>query len=164
MTAARREPTMRGMTGPAAPNLAPPNVGRLRIVLAEAARWYRERLLTDRPPLAVATLTDRGLVDLAAVTPAGRRWQLGYAPAGRGSAALVQHPRGAGFTDRELFDAGVAVPGRYAGVIDALRHRLVVPLVDDEGVVGFHRPSAVRRRHRGPQVGEHRDNRPVPEE
>lgn len=83
MTAARREPTMRGMTGPAAPNLAPPNVGRLRIVLAEAARWYRERLLTDRPPLAVATLTDRGLVDLAAVTPAGRRWQLGYAPAGR---------------------------------------------------------------------------------
>jgi len=137
VTAARREPTMRGMTGPAAPNLAPPNVGRLRIVLAEAARWYRERLLTDRPPLAVATLTDRGLVDLAAVAPAGRRWQLGYAPAGRGSAALVQHPRGAGFTDRELFDAGVAVPGRYAGVIDALRHRLVVPLVDDEGVVGF---------------------------
>jgi len=132
---------MRRMTDPAAPHLAPPDLGRLRAVLAEAAGWYRERLLRDRPPLAVATLADRGLVDLAVDTPAGRRWQLGYAPASRGSAALVQHLRGCGFSDRELLDAGVAVPGRYGGVIDALRHRLVVPLIEGGvgggGVVGF---------------------------
>jgi len=140
---------MNRMTDPSGPDLAPPDLGRLRAALAEAARWYRERLLTDRPPLAVATLTDRGLVDLAADTPAGRRWQLGYAPASRGSTALVHHLREYGFTDRELVDAGVAVPGRHGGVIDALRHRLVVPLIDSPvngrvegggvgaGVVGF---------------------------
>jgi len=136
---------MRRMTDPSGPNLAAPDLGRLRAALAEAARWYRERLLTDRPPLAVATLADRGLVDLAADTPPGRRWQLGHAPTSRGSAALVQHLRGCGFSDRELADAGVAVPGRYGGVIDALRHRLVVPLIDSPveggvdggGVVGF---------------------------
>jgi len=132
---------MNRMSDPAAPHLAAPDLGRLRAVLAQAAGWYRERLLTDRPPLAVATLADRGLVDLAVDTPAGRRWQLGYAPASRGSTALVQHLRGCGFTDRELADAGVAVPGRYGGVIDALRHRLVVPLieggVDGGGAVGF---------------------------
>jgi len=52
----------------------------------------------------------------------------------------VQQLRGAGFTDRELVDAGAAAPGQYGGVIDALRHRLVVPLiergVDGGGVVG----------------------------
>ncbi len=132
---------MNRMSDPGAPHLAPPDLGRLRAVLAQAAGWYRERLLTDRPPLAVATLADRGLVDLAVDTPAGRRWQLGYAPASRGSAALVQHLRGCGFSDRELLDAGVAVPGRHGGVIDALRHRLVVPLIEGGvgggGAVGF---------------------------
>ncbi len=132
---------MNRMSDPGAPNLAAPDLGRLRAVLAQAASWYRERLLTDRPPLAVAVLRDRGLVDLAADTPAGRRWRLGYAPASRGSGALVEHLRSLGFADRELVDAGVAVPGRYGGVIDALRHRLVVPLieggVDGGGVVGF---------------------------
>ena len=147
MTSARRGLTMRGMTDPGTPNLAPPDLGRLRAALAEAAHWYRERLLVDRPPLAVSTLADRGLADLSADTVAGRRWQLGYAPASRGSTALVEHLRGCGFTDRELLDAGVAVPGRYGGVIDALRHRLVVPLIDVStktgggagggGVVGF---------------------------
>ncbi len=136
---------MNRMTDPGAPNPAALDLGRLRAVLAQAAGWYRERLLTDRPPLVVAVLRDRGLVDLAVDTPAGRRWQPGYAPASRGSTALVQHLRGCGFTDRELADAGVAVPGRHGGVIDALRHRLVVPLIDGPveggvdggGVVGF---------------------------
>jgi len=132
---------MNRMSDPGAPNLAAPDLGRLRAVLAQAAGWYRERLLRDRPPLVVAVLGDRGLVDLAVDTPAGRRWQLGYAPASRGSGALVEHLRSLGFADRELVDAGVAVPGRYGGVIDALRHRLVVPLieggVDGGGVVGF---------------------------
>jgi len=126
-----------GMTDPAGPDLAPPDLGRLRAAMAEAARWYRERLLSDRPPLAVATLADRGLVDLAADTPPGRRWQLGYAPASRGSTEVLEHLRGSGFTDRELANAGVAVPGRHGEAIDALRHRLLVPLVDAGGVVGF---------------------------
>ncbi len=125
------------MTDPAGPDLAPPDLGRLRAAMAGAARWYRERLLSDRPPLAVATLADRGLIDLAADTSPGRRWQLGYAPASRGCNEVVEHLRGSGFTDPELVDAGVAVPGRHDGVIDALRHRLVVPLVDGGGVVGF---------------------------
>jgi len=129
------------MTDPAGPDLVPPDLGRLRADLTGAARWYRERLLSDRPPLAVATLADRGLVDLAADTPPGRRWQLGYAPASGGSNEVLEHLRGSGFTDRELVDAGVAVPGRHGAVIGALRHRLVVPLIDSGvdggGVVGF---------------------------
>jgi len=130
-----------GMTDPVGPDLAPPDLGRLRAALAEAAAWYRERLLTDRPPLAVATLADRGLVDLAADTSPGRRWQLGYAPVSRGCNEVLEHLRGCGFTDHELVDAGVAVPGRHGALIDALRHRLVVPLIDSGvdggGVVGF---------------------------
>jgi len=108
------------MTDPAGPDLVPPDLGRLRADLTGAARWYRERLLSDRPPLAVATLADRGLVDLAADTPPGRRWQLGYAPASGGSNEVLEHLRGSGFTDRELVDAGVAVPGRHGAVIGAL--------------------------------------------
>ncbi len=91
---------MNRMSDPSGPHLAPPDLGRLRAVLAQAAGWYRERLLRDRPPLVVAVLGDRGLVDLAVDTPAGRRWQLGYAPASRGSTALVQHLRSLGFADR----------------------------------------------------------------
>lgn len=154
--------TDKRMTDPATPNLAPPNLERLCAALAGAARWYRERLLIDRPPLVVEVLRDRGLVDRAADTPAGRRWQLGYAPASRGSAGLVGHLHGCEFTDRELLDAGVAVPGRHGGVIDALRHRLVVPLldggVDGGGVIGFTARRLLDAEHGRPEVGEHRDH------
>jgi len=95
----------------------------------------------------VGLLRDRGLVDLAVDTPAGVRWRVGYALGGPGRAGLVDYLRHRGFTDTEMVAAGLAAPaspdggrgrGRWgSGVVDVLRHRLVVPLVDGGGVVGF---------------------------
>lgn len=116
----------------------------LRQVLADAAAWYREQLL-DRPGSgAVDLLRDRGLVDLSVDTTVGLRWQLGHAPGGRGGeGGLISHLHSRGHPDRLLVDAGLAVPGRSRGLVDLLRDRLVVPLRDTGGVVGF----AGRRLH-----------------
>jgi len=122
---------------------------RLRAALEEAAGWYRVRLLALRPAAVMGLLRDRGLADLAVATPAGLRWRVGHAPAGLSRTALVEHLRRCGFGAEEMVAAGLATPahqstrsgadrGRWGnGVVDALRHRLVVPLVDAGGVVGF---------------------------
>ncbi len=122
---------------------------RLRAALEEAAGWYRVRLLALRPAAVVGLLRDRGLADLAVATPAGLRWRVGHAPGGVGRTALVEHLRRCGFGAEEMVAAGLATPahqgtrsgadrGRWGnGVVDVLRHRLVVPLVDAGGVVGF---------------------------
>ncbi len=121
--------------------------GRLRAALEEAAGWYRVRLLVLRPAVVVSLLRDRGLADLAVGTPAGLRWRVGHAPGGVSRTELVEHLRRSGFEAEEMVAAGLAVPssshgraggGRWGnGVVDVLRNRLVVPLVDAEGVVGF---------------------------
>ena len=111
----------------------------LRAVLADAAAWYRDRLLGDAEP-AVGLLRGRGLVDLAADTPPGLRWRFGYAPAG--TALLLTHLRSRGHPDAVTIAAGLAAPTEHRGLVDVLRDRLVVPLRDDTssaggGVVGF---------------------------
>jgi len=122
---------------------------RLRAALEEAAGWYRVRLVALRPAAVVGLLRDRGLADLAVATPAGLRWRVGHAPGGPGRTELVEHLRRCGFAAEEMVAAGLATPahqgtrsgadrGRWgSGVVDVLRHRLVVPLVDAGGVVGF---------------------------
>lgn len=140
--------TMSGVTPAVVPD---PRVRRLRAVLAAAAGWYRQRLLVDRASAVVGLLQDRGLVDLAVDTPAGRRWQAGYAPprhtapsgygnrtaAGERGDGLVAHLGRSGFTAAEMVDAGLVVPGRGGDLVEVLRDRLVIPLVDGGGVVGF---------------------------
>lgn len=65
----------------------------------------------------------------------GSRWRAGYAPPGPAAGGVLH---GKGFTDAELVAAGVAGPGRSGGgVVPVLRGRLVVPLADTSGVVGF---------------------------
>ncbi len=120
---------------------------RLRAALEEAAGWYRVRLVALRPAAVVGLLRERGLVDLAVATPAGLRWRVGHAPGGVSRTGLVEHLRRCGFGAEEMVAAGLAVParphggaggGRWgSGVVDVLRNRLVVPLVDAGGVVGF---------------------------
>jgi len=120
---------------------------RLRAALEAAAGWYRLRLLALRPGAVVGLLRDRGLADLAVATPAGLRWRVGHAPGGVSRTGLVGHLRRCGFGAEEMVAAGLATParphsgaGRWrwgSGVVDVLRHRLVVPLVDGGGVVGF---------------------------
>jgi DNA primase len=122
------------------PDRPPPSAAdlvRLRQVLGDAVAWYRGQLL-EHPGAAVELLRGRGLVDLAEDTPTGRRWQLGHAPTAPGRAdLLVTQLRGRGYTDPDLLAAGVAVPGRTGGLVDVLRDRLVVPLRDPAGVIGF---------------------------
>jgi len=122
---------------------------RLRAALEEAAGWYRVRLVALRPVAVVGLLRDRGLADLAVGTPAGVRWRVGHASGGVSRTELVEHLRRCGFGAEEMVAAGLAIPahqgtrsgadrGRWgSGVVDVLRHRLVVPLVDAGGVVGF---------------------------
>lgn len=126
------------------------DTARLCAALEAAAGWYRARLLADRPAAVVGLLRDRGLADLGVDTPAGMRWRVGYAPGGPGRVGLVGYLRGREFTEGEVVAAGLAAPARSdggagrwgsgrwgSGVVDVLRHRLVVPLVDAGGVVGF---------------------------
>jgi len=133
-----------------APTSTAVDTARLRAALDAAAGWYRARLLVDRPPAAVGLLRDRGLADLAVDTPVGLRWRVGHAPGSPGRAGLVGYLRGRGFTEEEMVAAGLATParpdsgaggagrGRWgSGVVDVLRHRLMVPLVEPGGVVGF---------------------------
>jgi len=136
---------MTGMTSPA----TRARDGRLRAALEAAAGWYRVRLVALRPAAVVGLLRDRGLADLAVGTPAGLRWRVGHAPGGVSRTELVEHLRRCGFGAEEMVAAGLAIPahqgtrsgadrGRWGnGVVDVLRHRLVVPLVDAGGVVGF---------------------------
>ncbi len=64
--------------------------GRVAVGAAEGLRpghgggRGRRRLLIDRPCLGLDLLGRRGLVDLSADTPIGRRWHAGYAPTGAG--------------------------------------------------------------------------------
>ena len=129
------------MSNPTPPGPARPPEAVLRAVLADAAAFYRARLLGDAEP-AVGLLRGRGLVDLAADTPPGRRWQFGYAAAG--TALLLTHLRSRGHPDAVSVAAGLAAPTEHRGLVDVLRDRLVVPLRDSPsdgsgggGVVGF---------------------------
>jgi len=143
VTPARWEPTMTRMTDASTRT----RDARLRAALEEAAGWYRVRLVALRSAAVVGLLRDRGLADLAVGTPAGVRWRVGHAPGGVSRTELVGHLRRCGFGAEEMVAAGLAVPSSFHGragggrwgseVVDVLRNRLVVPLVDAGGVVGF---------------------------
>ena len=128
----RMLPTMTP-TRPDGPAVAEPT---LRAVLADAAGWYRGPLLAGAEP-AVGLLRGRGLIDLAVDTPAGIRWQFGYAPGGFGGHLLTRHLQGRGHPDAVIAAAGLATSRSTGGLVDVLRDRLVVPLQDSGGVVGF---------------------------
>jgi len=123
------------MTDPrAAGGQDPPADAALRAVLADAATFYRARLLEGGEP-AVGLLRGRGLVDLAVDTPAGLRWRFGYAP--DGGHHLLTHLRILGHPDPVIVAAGLAAVTGHRGLVDVLRDRLVVRLRDEAGVVGF---------------------------
>jgi DNA primase len=123
-----------GSGGQDPPAQDPPGEAALRAVLADAATFYRTRLLEAGEP-AVGLLRGRGLVDLAADTPAGLRWGFGYAA--DGTHPLLTHLRGLGHPDAVTVAAGLAAHTEHRGLVDVLRDRLVVPLRDSGGVVGF---------------------------
>jgi DNA primase catalytic core len=111
---------------------AGPDLGRLRAATAAAVDFYRAQLsAADR---LHTYLHQRGL---QALVNRGEPWQIGYAPGG--GRHLTRHLRSAGFSDEELVAAGLCHrdrtdPGR---LYDVFRDRLVFPVRDEHGPVGF---------------------------
>jgi DNA primase catalytic core len=104
---------------------------RLYAANTTAAGFYTAQLHDHQP--ALAYLDRRGIAEAAG---RGSPWQLGYAPASWRS--LVDHLRSHGFSDHELYAAGLATHGRYGQLLDRFRDRIVFPIHDQHGrVVGF---------------------------
>jgi DNA primase len=106
---------------------------RLLELLERTAAFY-VRYLWDSAEAAPARvyLASRGL-DEAVL----REFRVGYAPSAHDT--LLHAVRRAGFSNRELFDAGLAVRSGGSGVLyDRFRRRIMFPLCDLRGrVLGF---------------------------
>ena len=73
------------------------------------------------------------------------RFGLGFAPDSWES--LANAMRRKGYSDQEMFEAGLVKHGKSGGVYDAFRNRLMFPVIDVRGsVIGFFRPHSRRRR------------------
>jgi len=105
---------------------------RLRELLEHATRYF-ERVLREAPAAAPAReyLAQRGLGDEVC-----RQFRLGFSLPGWGK--LREAARATGFSDKELLDAGLVIPGKQARPYDRFRGRIIFPLADDRGrTLGF---------------------------
>jgi DNA primase len=105
---------------------------RLRSLLEQATAYY-ERVLTDAGAAAAAReyLAGRGLGEEVC-----RQFRLGYSLPGWDK--LRDAARGHKFTDQDLLDAGLVVPGKQGRPYDRFRGRIMFPLADDRGrTLGF---------------------------
>jgi DNA primase len=105
---------------------------RLRALLEQACAYYERVLAEARAAEAArAYLRTRGLGDDVC-----RLFRLGFSVAAWSKlrdAAVAK-----GFTEQELLDAGLVVPGKRGRAYDRFRGRLMFPLADERGrVVGF---------------------------
>ena len=104
---------------------------RLLALNREAARFFHSELKGPGGQLARDYLARRKLSGRT-VTNFG----LGFAPDSWDS--LVRAMKGLGFTELELFDAGLVRRGKRSGVYDTFRNRLMFPVIDVRGnVIGF---------------------------
>jgi len=105
---------------------------RLRALLEQATAYY-ERVLHDAAAAAPAReyLKQRGLGD-----DVGRQFRLGFSLAGWDK--LREAARAKKFSDQDLLDAGLVVPGKSGRPYDRFRGRIMFPLADDRGrTLGF---------------------------
>ena len=104
---------------------------RMLAVNKEAARWFYAQLSTPAGAPAVDYIRKRG-ISRAMV----KNFGLGAAPDTWNS--LRDAMREKGFTENELFEAGLIKRGRQGGFYDAFRNRLMFPVIDVRGnVIGF---------------------------
>ena len=108
-----------------------PKRDRLYALNRDAARFFYEQLSTPAGAAAVDYMLRRG------ITPAtARRFGLGCAPDTWDS--LTSAMKQKGYTERELYDAGLVRRGKKGGVYDAFRGRLMFPVIDVRGnVIAF---------------------------
>ncbi|HLJ67617.1 MAG TPA: DNA primase [Chloroflexota bacterium] len=121
-----------GVTLPERDERKPSHRKRMYEANEVAARWFQEMLGAAGGSSARAYLRNRGF-DGNAVQLFG----LGYAPAGRDG--LIRRMRGAGFDNRFLVDAGLAIQDDSGGAPrDRFRARLMFPIRDSSGrISGF---------------------------
>ncbi len=104
---------------------------RMLALNKDAARWFYAQLSQPWGSSAVDYIQRRG------ISPAMvRNFGLGAAPDTWDG--LRNAMRDKGYTDNELFDAGLVKRGRQGGFYDAFRGRLMFPVIDVRGnVIGF---------------------------
>lgn len=106
---------------------------RLRLLLEDTLTFYRHHLL-DTPTGQQALLylrEKRGLTDATIET-----FGLGYAPEGWDYA--LKHFVERGYSQQELFDAGMLSERETGGYYDRFRHRIMIPIRDENGrMAGF---------------------------
>ena len=104
---------------------------RLYALNRDAARFYYEQLQQPAGERARGYMARRGISKAVATN-----FGLGCAPDAWD--ALGKAMREKGYTDYELFDAGLVKKGRNGGWYDAFRDRLMFPVIDVQGrVIGF---------------------------
>ena len=105
---------------------------RLRAVLAKAGDYF-ERVLWDAPAAAPARdyLAGRGLLEATC-----RAFHVGFSRPGWGT--LRDAALKTGFSDEDLLDAGLVIPGKSGRPYDRFRGRIMFPLGDERGrTLGF---------------------------
>ena len=104
---------------------------RLLELNREAARFFYARLIGPEGGPAQAYVNRRG-ISMSMV----KNFGLGFAP--DSWSALSDAMRQKGFTEQELFEAGLMKHGRNGGGYDTFRNRLMFPVIDVRGsVIGF---------------------------
>ena len=104
---------------------------RMLALNRDAARFFYEQLSTPAGEKARAYIRRRGISGAMA-----KNFGLGAAPDSWDS--LKNAMREKGYTDQELFDAGLVRRGRKGGFYDGFRNRLMFPVIDVRGnVIGF---------------------------
>ena len=104
---------------------------RLLELNREAARFFYQNLISPQGAPA------RAYVNKRRISPAMvKNFGLGYAPDSWN--ALTDAMRAKGYSDKELFEAGLMKHGKNGGGYDAFRNRLMFPVIDVRGsVIGF---------------------------
>jgi DNA primase len=104
---------------------------KMLAVNKDAARYFRDQLSTPAGAAARRYIAERQIGDRAV-----KIFGLGYAP--KGWTGLLDAMHAKGYTDFELFDAGLVSKGKRGGYYDKFRDRLMFPVIDIRGeVIGF---------------------------
>ena len=97
----------------------------------DAARFFYAQLSESAGEAARAYIAQRGISGAMV-----KSFGLGAAPDSWDSLRKAMHEKG--YTDQELFDAGLVKRGQKGGFYDAFRNRLMFPVIDVQGrVIGF---------------------------
>lgn len=104
---------------------------RMLALNKEAARFFYAQLTTPEGQIAVDYMKNRRISPGVA-----RSFGIGYAPNTWDSLRNAMKEKG--FTDFEMFDAGLVRKGKNGGFYDCFRSRLMFPVIDVRGdVIGF---------------------------